>query len=190
MPGKNEPDGDARELEHKGADDIEVQFSEEEILALIKSHPELQRYIDRRVTEGIKTFAANQKKKAADLLDKPTDDGGEEEGGESQAPEGESKPAGDMAEQGMDSEHEISLKSELSKRGLDCFAGLVESAEQIDTLECAAAEFLRTQNLGADFAPFMQTESGPELSPLEAHVAQRLGIDAKGYANRKQELSK
>lgn len=198
MPEKKHVEDEVRELDKKEAALRTEQMSDEEILEFIKTHPEFHRYVDRRVTEGIKTFAANQKKKEGKENKNIAGDTGEEAEGEIK------KNAGSITEPAAEKyvpedakqlalENEMINKGEqieqqLATRGLQSFAGLIQDESLIDDLELAAAEFLRSKNMGADVYPQKTISQHPNLNPLEMLVAQRLGIGLSDYAKQKIEL--
>ena len=195
MPDTKHVEDDVRELTDKGEDDRTDPIGDEDISELIQAHPALQRHIDRRVTEGIKTYAAHQKKKADQQADEVTDEDDGATPGDAVHNTDENKedpnqpdPLERIAVEAARIQQGLDLEKELRARGLDCFAGLVQDPSTIDDLERAAGEYLRSKNLGADLAPQRSVVSNVTLSALESHIAQSLGIDLEQYAKRKTEL--
>lgn len=198
MPEKMHVEDEVRQLKKEEADVRTEPMSDEEILEFIKSHPEFQQYVDRRVTEGIKTFATNQKKKEEKEEKQSVGDIGEQPEGEINKEAGlPTKPVEAIFEPNdqkqLALENEIIKKGEhieleLAGRGLQSFAGLIQDESLIDDLELAAIEFLQSKNLGADVYPQKTISKHPGLNPLEMLVAQRLGIGLSDYARQKLEL--
>ena len=199
MSEKSHVEDEVRELFEKDEDDRTGEMGEKEILELMTKHPELQRYVDRRVSEGVKTYAANQKKKAERKVEEAQEDkaGAEQGGGLSGSPDAQEddkkqepdfQKLSEMTAEAERIQNGRAIEQELANRGLDCFAGLVQDPSMIDDLEKAAFEFLRSQNLGADFAPQQSPAPAVSLSPFEALVAARLGISLEQYEKHKREL--
>jgi hypothetical protein len=184
---------EVRALESKDAQArTETSSDEEEKIAeLLKAHPELVSYIDRRVTEGIKTFAANQKKKTAEVPtpeETEADDTPESETDPAEIPE---EDAAELQRQAVEAEKikaGLALEGMLADRGLSAFAGLIQDPALLDDLAQAANDYLRMQNVGADFVPQKTPAPPVNLSPLEQHIAQRLGIKLEDYAVQKEKL--
>ena len=152
--------------------------SEIEVEEILRRYPQIQRYIDRRVTEAIKTYEKNRQKKDEQV---PV---------ESDAGDSLEHPAtiAELVDEGRRIREGMKIENALAERGLSAFAGLIDDASQIDDLEAAAIAYLHSKNLGADFAPEIEQRSPSPLSPAEEYVARKLGLSVSAYADQKRKL--
>jgi len=186
------------ELENKDHPFSFDQMSHDQIAELVKANPALQRYIDRKVSQGISTFCHNQKKKqkGENGQEISGDDGASEI--EKENPSGEKELPPELlleidalkkaAREAEEIKKRISLEKLLAQKGLSAFAGLIDDAAMIEDLELAIYEFMKKQNMGIDYLPARSMSHKSELSAFEVEIAKKLGIEPGEYEKQKQEL--
>lgn len=198
MPEEKNVEDDKSQLDDKGAED-RTDGGDEIISELLTRYPQLQRYVDKRVTEGIKTYITNQKKKEPVEIPPEAKVNTGARGGDvemektmtASMKEKQEKPMDSAAQLALEAQRQregLAIEKELARRGLDAFAGIISDPTLIDDLEKGALEFLSSQNIGADFSPVREQPPMVNLSPIEEQIARKLGISPMRYANQKQQI--